>query len=135
MSLSNEEKLTHLLDLMNLAKTDEQVSKVETIYILKVAERLGIDQLELAKLEALGMEQKFIPKAEHHIIPLFHRLLILMGIDAIIADNEISFCKNLGLQMGLNLYAIDEIIQLALEGDAKYMHPEQVNVIFKKYYN
>ena len=135
MPFSYEEKLTHLLDLMNLAKVDNQITKIETIYIMKVAERLGVDQLELAKLEALGVEQKAIPKAEHYIIPLFHRLLILMGIDARIGDDEITFCKNLGLQMGLNLYAVDDIIQLALEGSADYMNPGQINVIFKKYYN
>ncbi|ELR72323.1 hypothetical protein C900_01605 [Fulvivirga imtechensis AK7] len=134
MALSHEEKLSHLLDLMNLAKADEQISKIETIYILKVAERLGIDQLELARLEALGIEKRSIPKAEHHIIPLFHRSLILMGIDTRINDEEIGFCKNLGLQMGLNLYAINDIIQLALNG-YEFMDPQQINDIFKKYYN
>ncbi|MBL3658512.1 hypothetical protein [Fulvivirga sediminis] len=135
MSLSKEEKLSHLFDLMNMAKADDAIQKIESVYIYKVAERMGIDQLELVKLETLGVEKRSFPKTEHQIIPLFHRLLILMCIDASIDDLEISFCKDLGLKMGLNPFAVNEIVTLACQKQPEHLSPDEINTIFRRFYN
>jgi len=134
MDLTREEKLSHLVDLMALAKSDEEIYKIESVYIKKVAERLGVDELTLAQAETLGAE-KAIPKSEAQIIPLFHRLLILMSIDRDVDHRELHFCKDLGIRMGLNPSAVNEIILLSSTGIPEYLDPDRINAIFKKYYN
>ncbi|UII20238.1 hypothetical protein [Fulvivirga ligni] len=135
MSLTKEEKLSHLLDLMNMAKIDSSIQRIESVYIYKVAEKMGIDKLELVKLETLGIDKRSVPKTEYQIIPLFHRLLILMCIDTDIDDLEKSFCRELGIKMGLNPFAVTDIIELACKKQPHHLSPDEINTIFRRYYN
>ncbi|MTI19861.1 hypothetical protein E1176_02380 [Fulvivirga sp. RKSG066] len=134
MALSYKEKLSHLADLMALAHADEETSKIEATYVKVVAKKLGVDMLDLAKIETLGTERD-LPENEFQIIPLFHRLLILMNIDMDLDERELLFCRNLGIKMGLNPSAVSEIIELAGKNRGRHLQPGEINEIFKKYCN
>lgn len=134
MDLNHQEKLSHILDLIHLSKSDESIVKIEAVYIKKVAEKLGITDAEIAILEFKGTDRIF-PKNEFQIIPLFHRLIILMMIDNKVHPDEIKFCVDLGIKMGLHPQAVSDIIELAKTGHFEYMDPDRISSIFKKYYN
>ena len=139
MHLTKEEKLSHLTDLITLSLIDREHGRIEEVYISKVAQSLGIRDHELKALyDNVELDQEMereLPDQESQIIPLFHRLLIMMTIDRDIDETEIAFCKEIGLQMGLNLYAVEEVLQLASRGNANDLTPNVINSIFKKYYN
>ena len=134
MDLTHQEKLSHLQDLIHLSKSDESIVKIEAVYIQKVAKKLGISDAEIAIIEFKGIDRA-LPKNEFQIIPLFHRLIILMMIDSKIHDDEIKFCSDLGIKMGLHPQAVGDIIELAKTGHFEYMDPDRISAIFKKYYN
>ena len=139
MSLSKEEKLSHLSDLIQMSLIDMEHGRIEEIYIDKVAQSLGIQSEELArlyqKIRSGQKKKRELPDRESEVIPLFHRLLIMMSIDRDIDEKEVELCRQVGLQMGLNLYAVEEALKVAFGGNANDLTPTVVNSIFKKYYN
>lgn len=137
--MTKAEKLSHLTDLIHLSLIDNRQIKIERVYIEKVSSSLGVEDRDLQKLynevtsnTPLTYE---LPDRESKIIPLFHRLLIMMTIDRTISESEILLCKEIGLRMGLNLYVIDKILDLAVSDTNDVIDPRFINSIFKKYYN
>ncbi len=118
---------------------DLEHGRIEEIYIDKVAQSLGIKSDELGMLYQKvrsGQEKKReLPDRESEVIPLFHRLLIMMSIDRDIDEKEVGLCRQIGLQMGLNLYAVEEVLKVAFRGNANDLTPTVLNSIFKRYYN
>ena len=139
MDLSRKAKFSHLRDLIELSLVDNQNRPIEQIYIEKVAESIGVDDDELAALykdiQEGGVEKRALPDLESQIIPLFHRLVIVMTIDKEVHPEEIRFCKELGLKMGLNLFAVDELMEIAQNEDTSQLTPARINEVFRKYYN
>ena len=102
--------------------------------------RLGVDDILLKELyhkSSLNsnLSQRELPDLESEIIPLFHRLLLLMTVDGTVHAKEIDLCRKIGLQMGLNLLAIEEILKTASIGKASLLTPEFISNTFKTYYN
>ena len=139
MDLSREEKLSHLRDLIELSLIDDQNRPIEQIYIERVAEGIGIDEGELSELYQAVQEgyseKRTLPDLESQIIPLFHRLVIVMTIDKETHPKEIQFCQELGLKMGLNLFAVEEIMEIARNEDPSQLTAVRISDIFRKYYN
>ena len=131
-----QEKLSHINDLIQLSKVDGKESHMEMNFINSVAARLGIEKNEVEKIKNGKMDIAFSPpKNESKVIEQFHRLIILMGIDKLIYREEVSFCVELGVRMGLNYNAISEVLRKTLRNPAYIMHLDEVEEIFKKYSN
>ena len=64
----------------------------------------------------------------------YHRLMLLMGIDRIIAEEEMDFCIELGVKMGLKLEAIQEVIEEVIENPRHILTVDEIERIFYKYY-
>ena len=58
-----------------------------------------------------------------------------MGVDSDHHDEEVTFCKNLGLKMGLNPTAINEVIKRILASDKGMLPPNEVIEIFQTHHN
>lgn len=130
------EKLSHLKDLIKLSRIDGDESHMEMNFINSVADRLGIERSDLDKIKSGEMQIKFsTPKFETLVIEQFHRLILLMGIDKMITREEINFCFELGIRMGLNYNAITEVLRKAVTSPAHVLHKDEMEDIFRKYSN
>lgn len=130
------EKLSHLKDLISLSKIDGDESHMEMNFINSVADRLKVERSDLEKIKSGELKIKFsTPKYETQVIEQFHRLILLMGIDKTITSDEINFCFELGIRMGLNYNAISEVLRKAVISPAHLMHKDEIEKIFRKYSN
>ena len=131
-----QEKISHINDLLKLSLIDGEVSHMELNFINSVAARLGIEKDEVLKIKEGKTKITFsTPKKESKVIEQFHRLIILIGIDKLIYKEEVSFCVELGVRMGLNYNAIAEVLRKTLRNPAHIMHLDEMEEIFKKYSN
>jgi len=131
-----QEKISHINDLVKLSQVDGEESHMELNFINSVAARLGIEKVEVNKIKEGKIDITFSPpKTESKVIEQFHRLIILIGIDKLIYKEEVSFCVELGVRMGLNYNAITEVLRKTLKNPAYIMHIDEIEKIFKKYSN
>jgi hypothetical protein len=136
MTRDYQEKLSHLNDLIQLSRADGYESNLELNYIETVAERIGVEMDDLEKLKNNEINIPFSPpKYEYQIIPQFHRIVLLMGIDRMIYKEELNFCTDLGLRLGLNPNAVKEILEKMIYYPNNIIPAEELECIFKKYYN
>ncbi|MBA4053466.1 MAG: hypothetical protein C0490_02020, partial [Marivirga sp.] len=113
---------------------DEDISKIETVYIMNVAERLGVHSDEL--LDFNGIEPVLeLPDREYKLYAIFHRLAILIMIDNSASEPEKHYCFNLGIKMGLHPNAVGEVIQHVIDKGPMNAMPSDIVSIFKKYMN
>ncbi len=136
MALSNyNDKLKHIYMLVQLANIESVSSEIEWVFIQKVAQAIDVNIDDLNDFDPDKITQK-IPKSEYEVIPLFHRLLLLMGIDQRVSDEERRFCFEMGIKMGLHPQAIDELIRMVRDSNSPIvLKPKVVMEIFNKYYN
>jgi hypothetical protein len=136
MDREYEEKLSHLNDLISLSKADGKESHIESGFINSIADRLGIDRAAVERIKS-GQEKIAFsaPKTERQVIEQFHRMIILMGIDKMIYKEEVSFCFELGVKMGLNYNAIMEVLRKTLRNPAYIMQVDEMEEIFRRYSN
>lgn len=131
-----KEKLSHIRDLIKLSQIDGEESHMEMNFINSVADRLGVDREDVNKIKSGELNISFsTPKTENQVIEQFHRLILLIGIDKIIHKEEINFCFELGVRMGLNYNAIMEVLRKTVVSPAHLMHMDEIKEIFKKYSN
>lgn len=132
----SQEKLSHLNDLIKLSRVDGKVSHVELNFINSVAARLGIEKNDVERIKNGELEIIVsVPDSQSKAIDQFHRLIILTGIDKLIFKEEISFCMEIGIRLGLNHNAIDESLRKALRNPAHIIQLDEMEEIFKKYPN
>ncbi len=131
-----KEKLSHINDLIKLSQIDGEESHMELNFINSVAARLGIEKIDVKKIKSGDIDITYsTPQTESKVIEQFHRLIILIGIDKLIYKEEVSFCVELGVRMGLNYNAIAEVLRKTLRNPAYIMHLDEMEKIFKKYSN
>jgi len=136
MDPNYQEKLSHINDLLKLSQVDGEESHMEMNFINSVAARLGIEKSEVTSIKDGKTKITFSPpRKESKVIEQFHRLIILIGIDKLIYKEEVEFCVELGVRMGLNYNAITEVLRKTLRNPAYIMHLDEMETIFKKYSN
>ncbi len=128
-----EEKLSHLYQLYQLAIEDGVLSQIELAFIKNIAERLEIDLEEVEKYKP-HPNKLILPDQEYKIIPLFHRLTLLMCIDTVATESEKDFCFQMGIRMGLHPQAVTETIGLIIEYGTS-LTPESITEVFNKFSN
>ena len=134
MNSSHQEKLSLLQDLIALSKADDNVSFMETQFINSVAMTMDISAIELQNLKDNSIA--FNPQnQEIERITQFYRLLLLMGVDSNHHEKEVEFCKNIGLKMGLNPIAINEVVNRILASKKGILPPNIVIEIFQTHHN
>jgi len=129
-----KEKLSLLTELIKLAKVDKKNKDEEYQFLSAISNQLGIPKLEFDKLFNIYIEFS-PPKLEFDRILQFQRLILLMNIDREIHEKEISFIKNLGIRMGLNPGATDEVLEKMYNYPNNLIPPGIMIEIFKKYHN
>ena len=104
-------------------------------FINSVAERLEISPEDLQDIREKSKDVEFTPpKDVHKLMMQYHRLVLLMGIDRIITDEEMEFCIKLGIKMGLKLEAIQEVVEQVIENPRHILTIDDMERIFNQYY-
>ncbi len=130
-----KEKISHLNDLVNLSRADGSEVPSEVNFINSVAERLEITPEDLQNIREKNKDVTFTPPNDvYKMMMQYHRLMLLMGIDRIIAEEETDFCIKIGIKMGLKLEAIQEVIEQVVENPRHILTVDEIESIFYQYY-
>jgi len=130
-----QEKISHLNDLISLSKIDGNEALNEVNFINSVADRLGISREDLKVLKEKSQNVVFSPPDDmYRVMMQYHRLIVLMGIDRIIAEEEKELCMAIGLKMNLKKDAIEEIIDKAIDTPRHVISVDEIENIFYRYY-
>jgi uncharacterized tellurite resistance protein B-like protein len=128
------EHLSLLKELIKMAKADNDVRQIEFEFLLILAEQMGITKDEFLKLFEQYIEFH-PPKMEFDRILQFQRLILVMNIDQQMTDEELDYIRQLGIRMGLQPAATDEVLKIMNNYPNKVVPPDKLIEIFKTYNN
>ncbi len=105
-----DEKFSLISELIKMAKVDGKIKLEEYDFLLTLCKILDISKTEFNNL--LDDEKSFqAPGNENERIVQFYRLVLLANIDLDVNIEELNHLKKAGLRLGLNLYAIDTVLE------------------------
>lgn len=123
-----------ICELISLSKADGRVDEIELGFIKAVANRMGINDNELAEL--INNPVPFDPPTKDgDRILQFHRLVLLMNVDRQITDPEMEHLRIAGIKLGLNPLSTDEVLRRMFEYPNNVIPPEELIKIFLKHHN
>lgn len=129
-----KEKLSLLTELVKLARCDHNVREQEYEFLMTIAQSLNVNKEDFDSLF-----EKYIeftpPESEFERILQFHRLVLLMNTDKETSDVEVELLKDIGIRLGLNPMATNQVLTQMNKYHNKIIPPEKLIEIFKKQYN
>ena len=129
-----KEKLSLLTELIKLARCDHKVREQEYEFLLTIAQSINVSKEDFDSLFEKHIE--FMPpESEFDRILQFHRLVLLMNVDQETSDLEIKFIKDIGIRLGLNPFATNQVLAEMNLYPEKVISPEKLIEIFKAHYN
>lgn len=131
---SHKEKLSILSEMIAFAKIDGVVKAPEYNFLLSVSAQLGVDRDTFDSLFEVEIEH-IIPKSQAERILQFHRLVLLMNVDQVQQEIEVSRLHNIGLGMGLPPSAIEQVLTIMHQYPGNIVPPKVLIDIFKAHYN
>ena len=121
-------------ELITLGKVDGTISDEEIALIKQMGNMLGLSDQEL--LDLFENPVPFDPQTSvFDRILQFHRLVLLMNVDGNPSDAEKSHIKLLGIKMGLNPNAIEEVLTVMHNYPNNVIPPNDLINIYKKHMN
>jgi len=131
---SKKERLSILSEMIAFAKVDGEVKEPEYNFLLGVSSHLDVDRNSFDALFETKAEH-IVPKTEAERILQFHRLVLLMNVDQVQEEIEITRLHQIGLGMGLRPTAIDQVLTVMHDYPNKVVPPKVLIDIFKTHYN
>ncbi len=129
-----KEKLSLISELIELAKVDNVVTDDEVAFIKTIGNSIGLDDTTL--LDLFKNPVKFDPEtSEINRIIQFHRLVLLMNVDGEAEFREILHMRQLGVKMGLNPRATNEVLDRMTDYENNVIPPNDLIAIFQKHHN
>ncbi len=129
-----KEKLSLLSELIKLARCDQEVREQEYQFLQTIARILKVSKEDFDSLFEKHIEFT-PPESEFERILQFHRLVLLMNVDQETSDKEVHFLKDMGIRIGLNPEATDQVLTKMNDYPNKVIPPEKLIEIFKERYN
>lgn len=127
-----DEKKCYVATLLKLAKSDSNFKLVENMWLNFVTISMGISPNELE--EIFNNLEKFsfmAPQDESERFFMFFRLIQLMKVDLNIDDQELAFCRDLGLRLSILPTKVDKALKFASENEKDLISYEDVLTILK----
>jgi hypothetical protein len=129
-----EEKLSLLTELIKLARCDHKVREQEYEFLMTIAQSINVSKEDFDSLF-----EKYIeftpPESEFDRILQFHRLVLVMNVDKETSDLEVEFIMDIGIRLGLNPLATNQVLTEMNKYPEKVIPPEKLIEIFKAHYN
>jgi len=132
--INRVEKLSLLSEMIAFARVDNSLKEIEYNFLLGVAKQLDISQTDFDYLLTNPVSYVRLKSYSERIVQ-FHRLVLLMNIDAEVSSKELNKLHNFGLRMGLNFDAINKVLELMESFPNKVIPPDFLIDIFKVQYN
>ncbi|MCB9223504.1 MAG: hypothetical protein R2780_04945 [Crocinitomicaceae bacterium] len=129
-----QEKRSIISELIELSKVDGEVSEVEIQLIKTMGNMIGLSDAEI--LDCFKNPAPFDPETSpFDRIVQFHRLVLLMNIDGVVSASELNHLRLVGVKMGLNSNAIDEVLTRMYDFPNNLIPPDVLIAIYQKYMN
>lgn len=129
-----EEKLSLLAEMIAFAVVDGKLHDREYQFLSIVAKELQVTKEDFKHL--FHQELSIITiKSESQRIQQFYRLALLMHCDGVLHEKEEISIKQLGVNMGLNPFAIKRILKAMEKSPTRMIDPETLINIFKEQLN
>jgi hypothetical protein len=129
-----DEKLGLLKQLILVANADGKIKEAEYQLLLGLAANLDVSQEEFQKVFDLGIEVE-MPKSDADRILQFHRMILMLNVDADPAPAEIDMVRKMGIMLGLNHQAIEIVLEEMKTHPNNLIPPDRMVQIFTKYMN
>lgn len=129
-----EEKLGLLKQLILVANADGKIKEAEYQLLLGLAANLGVSPEEFQKVFETGVDIT-LPKTDADRILQFHRMILMLNVDADAAPAEIDMVRKMGIMLGLNPQAIEIVLEEMKTYPNNLIPPDRMVQIFTKYMN
>ncbi|NNC84576.1 MAG: TerB family tellurite resistance protein [Bacteroidia bacterium] len=103
------EKLSILTELIKVAKIDKKVDEPEYEFLIKIASMIGVDKADADTLFK-NYEDFNPPELEFDRIVQFQRLVLMANVDLKVESSEMRLLKSAGMKLGLNIDAVDTVL-------------------------
>ena len=131
---TTQEKISLLKEMIAFALVDGELHDREYDFIEIVAQELGIDKSTMLKLYENKGEVQVI-KDELNRICQFYRLALLMRCDDVLHERETVKINEIGINMGLNPYAMKRALKLIEESPNHMVDGETLIAMFSEQLN
>ncbi|WP_396212402.1 TerB family tellurite resistance protein [Flavobacterium sp.] len=131
---TKEEKISLVSDMIAFAIVDGELHEREYMFLSIVAVELGISNDELNQLFHEEHRSEII-KSEFERIQQFYRLALLMHCDGILHEREEIKINEIGINMGLNPYAIKRVLKAMEKSPTKMINPDFLLEVFQEQLN
>jgi len=129
-----EQKISLLAEMIAFAVVDGKLHDREYQFLSIVANELQIKKEDFKNL--FHQELVTIPmKSESQRIQQFYRLALLMHCDGVLHEKEEIAIKQMGVNMGLNPFAIKRILKAMEASPTRMIDPKTLIGIFKEQMN
>jgi len=129
-----QERISLLQEMIAFAVVDGELHDREYDFIQMVAEELEIDKETLLKLFEKKQEKTVI-KDEFNRICQFYRLALLMHADGVLHEREQVKINEIGINMGLNPYAMKRVLHLMKNSPNGMVPAETLLSVFSEQHN
>lgn len=132
--INRVEKLSLLSEMIEFARIDKNLKRIEYQFLLGVSKQLEINRSDFEYL--LDNPVTYIHLKSHsERIVQFHRLILLTNLSEDMSRKEIIKLHNFGIRMGLGHEAISRVLDLMGSFPNKIVPPDFLIDIFKTQYN
>ncbi len=128
------EKISLLSDMIAFAIVDGELHEREYMFLSIIAVELGISKEELNQLFHEEHRSEII-KSEFERIQQFYRLALLMHCDGILNEREQVKIHEIGINMGLNPFAIKRVLKAMEQSPTRMVSPEFLLEVFQEQLN
>ncbi|WP_371926093.1 TerB family tellurite resistance protein [Flavobacterium cerinum] len=129
-----EERISLLSEMIAFAIVDGELHDNEYDFLALVAEELNIEKPVF--LELFSKRSEIIPiKDEHQRIMQFYRLALLMHIDNVLHEREITAINEIGIKMGLNPMGIRKTLKAMEQSPNRMIEPSYLICAFEEQHN
>ena len=131
---SYQEKISLLQEMIDFALVDGDLHDREYDFLEIIAQELEIEKVTFLKLfENRG--KSMIIKDEFNRICQFYRLALLMHCDGILHERELIKINEIGINMGLNPYAMKRVLHLMKTSPNRMVPSEVLLSVFSEQHN
>ena len=129
-----QEKRSIISELIELSKIDGEISDEEVQLIKTMGNMIGMSDEEI--LDCFKNPAPFDPETSTmDRIVQFHRLVLLMNIDGQVKAAELNHLRMIGMRMGLNPDAVNEVLTRMYDYPNNLIPPNDLIAIYSKYMN
>lgn len=129
-----EEKISLLQEMIAFALVDGELHDREYDFLDIIANQLEIDKPTFLDLFKNPSQTKVI-KDEFNRICQFYRLALLMHTDGVLHENELIKINEIGINMGLNPYAMKRVLQLMKNAPDQTIDGAVLLAVFSEQHN